>query len=1231
MPPWRGIRGTVDTVCPERSETPMNDTPRTSVEDFRRWRDSYRDGLGSSPLDDVSRLQARLDLTHAHPAGLAQLFASGHAPLSALFRDSAPLRAAGYRLGHVLDDHMARQRTGGVSGLSLAVGIAVWKDGDAVHRAPVLLYPATVKRRPDGDGTDATIAVAGAAGLNRCFATFMRAHHVDLDEDKLLDASAYGEKGPRTSSVFEAISREASQVFPDLRIERSITLGCFMDSGSLFLQDDDRIIDSLSHGASGRPPLDALAGDPDATKTLQGGPLPQYSPFDVDPHGESEIADVDNAVRYAAVLASSDRSLFLDVGDGVDAAASAAAVASRCVAAGKTVLYVPCVSDRSRRFRHIMDSAGMGQLVLDLADDDADGLVDRQLIAAVGFHAGDSSERFDRLADELVGIRSRLTRYLGDLHGTGNRWGVSAYATIEHLAAIAALPGHPSTHVRLSRSSAEALAAHLDEWSGKLRHAGELGEYVVGPDDTPWFGATLTTESEAVTAYRRVDDLLRVILPQAREQIAAVVQSCGFPVPVTASEWDRQVKVLKNLRLVLNVFQPQVFERDVEAMIEATKSKQARRVEGSSMGFWERRRRTKEARSLLRAGAQIEDLHKALVIVSRQARQWRELVPHGGWPVLPAKLDEIITCSDALAANLTALDAVLSTTPSGGDLESTDFTLLEARLKTLHDDRHALDTLPGRCALEAEFKDAGLSELVTDLRSRHVSNDQVDGELRLSWWMTVFEDIVRSSAMISNQDGSALQSASERFQQVDAEHIRSIGPMLRDGALRRLRDLLFSHTQEANQLHTALAGGAHVPFARFRHDHPVLAGAAKPVLVATPPTLVATTPSEPVSDVVILDAASHAPSAELLSVVARSKQIVVLAHGETISSAALSSLTSMLPRVHVPARPTCRSSTLSAFLEEHGYGDVRHDPVAPTSQGTVRLHCVEATGAASPDTGLVESSQAEIDEVVRIIVDRASQSTALPHGYILAVVVLTRTFRAGLAAELRALASRRPALGTFLRHVRLVDIGDVAGARATDVVLSLCYAKTAHGRLIQQFGRLEDDGGDRLLLDSCALARRRLDITASFGVDDLDEDRLHQPGPRLLRGLLGWADKAGDYVEPDPLPSDEESDVLFCDLAQRLRSRGLEAAVGYGISRGTSIPLVVGTPENPHVLAVLTDNADFMGIQSTRERHRLMSDRLRSLGWSVMSVWSVSAFVNPDREVDRILACIGRTASPDAS
>ena len=206
--------------------------------------------------------------------------------------------------------------------------------------------------------------------------------------------------------------------------------------------------------------------------------------------------------------------------------------------------------------------------VLDVSDEHANAALDKQLIAAVGFQPGVATQRFDQLADELVGVRSRLTRYLGDLHGGNDKWNVSAYETIQNLARISVLPTHPATHVRLDESSALSIANDIDTWIGKMERAGELGEYTIGPEDTAWYKASITTEEQAVTAYQRVDDLLRRFLPATREQVARTVQTCGFPVPPTTREWERQVTVLKNLRRVLDVFQPEIFERDISSMIE---------------------------------------------------------------------------------------------------------------------------------------------------------------------------------------------------------------------------------------------------------------------------------------------------------------------------------------------------------------------------------------------------------------------------------------------------------------------------------------------------------------------------------------------------------------------------------------------------------------------------------------------------------------------------------------
>ena len=78
--------------------------------------------------------------------------------------------------------------------------------------------------------------------------------------------------------------------------------------------------------------------------------------------------------------------------------------------------------------------------------------------------------------------------------------------------------------------------------------------------------------------------------------------------------------------------------------------------------------------------------------------------------------------------------------------------------------------------------------------------------------------------------------------------------------------------------------------------------------------------------------------------------------------------------------------------------------------------------------------------------------------------------------------------------------------------------------------------------------------------------------------------------------------------------------MNYGYNRGDRIPLVVGLPDKPYTLAVCTDDTRFMDTASARVRHRFNIEKLEMLGWSVMYVWSVGMFVDPDKEVDRIVA-----------
>ena len=148
---------------------------------------------------------------------------------------------------------------------------------------------------------------------------------------------------------------------------------------------------------------------------------------------------------------------------------------------------------------------------------------------------------------------------------------------------------------------------------------------------------------------------------------------------------------------------------------------------------------------------------------------------------------------------------------------------------------------------------------------------------------------------------------------------------------------------------------------------------------------------------------------------------------------------------------------------------------------------------------------------------------------------------------------------------------------------------------------MESDGGRGMLLDALAVPDRHLDIVSAFTSEDMDDSRLHQDGPKMLKTVLRWAEQLDANAVVRPAVKESGENVLFNDLAQRIRERGLDVAVDYGFDNGIKLPLVVGLKGKPFALAVLTDEAQFMGLQSTRERHRVLLQDIESLGWSARS------------------------------
>ena len=347
------------------------------------------------------------------------------------------------------------------------------------------------------------------------------------------------------------------------------------------------------------------------------------------------------------------------------------------------------------------------------------------------------------------------------------------------------------------------------------------------------------------------------------------------------------------------------------------------------------------------------------------------------------------------------------------------------------------------------------------------------------------------------------------------------------------------------------------------------------------------------------------------------------------SQSAVRELSAVLPVLALRADGSRRDPYLTAFLADHGYAGVLRPVPLPDATPLVHLHETDGTGMPDQLAGLVDSTRQEVDAVVELVLGHA---LVRPEESLAVVAVTARhadAVRDAVLAEVRG----NPALAAFFDAGRpepfvVVDLPNVAGLSRDAVLLSLGLGRTPHHRVRHSFGPVSAPGGDALLLDALGSTRHRLDVVSCFAAGDLDPERLRGPGPRLLADLLAFAERRGagqvdvdrQGVGDDAGAPTVAADRLLLDLAERLWRHGLNVELDHGLPGGVHIPLVVGHPAIPgrFQVAVLTDDEAYVAEPSVRERDRLAADRLESLGWTVVRVWSVAAFLDPQSEVDRV-------------
>lgn len=334
---------------------------------------------------------------------------------------------------------------------------------------------------------------------------------------------------------------------------------------------------------------------------------------------------------------------------------------------------------------------------------------------------------------------------------------------------------------------------------------------------------------------------------------------------------------------------------------------------------------------------------------------------------------------------------------------------------------------------------------------------------------------------------------------------------------------------------------------------------------------------------------------------------------------AFAQLASVLPTLSLTRSYRAGGEDLAELVNRRFYGG-RIDalPWAGSflGHGSLSLDYIEnGTGLPDPDTGAVESVDAEVARVLELVVDHAETRPRES----LMVVSASEKHAVRVMNAVLAKMSTHQALSEFVLGERAEPFAvlpvERAVAQSRDrVVFSLGYGRTPHGRVLSDFGALGRPGGERLLAVAMTRARRSLVIVTCVQPSDLDETRMKH-GAVALAELLG--EIASRRAEP-PLPDD--SDPMLVDLSRRLEARGLRVALGH---RG-KLGLVAA---NGGMCVVVDTDSVFTG-RGLREALRLRPEVLRRLGWHYARVHAFELFTDPDGVADRIAVMVGLAGGP---
>ena len=393
-------------------------------------------------------------------------------------------------------------------------------------------------------------------------------------------------------------------------------------------------------------------------------------------------------------------------------------------------------------------------------------------------------------------------------------------------------------------------------------------------------------------------------------------------------------------------------------------------------------------------------------------------------------------------------------------------------------------------------------------------------------------------------------------------------------------------------------------FAEFSHELMDLV----PCWLASPETVSAVFPMEPVFDLVIFDEASQCYAERAIPAMYRARQVVISGDTQQLPPSSLyqtrwqgeeddepdlevDSLLDLslryLGQISLTGHYRSQFPELIAFSNKHFYGNsLRFIPdISAINQPKPAIHYQYVLGIWEN-----QRNTREAEEVVQLVEE-------LLAGGETSIGIVTLNFQ---QQELIQDLIEQHSKPWLFDNVLLKNLENIQGDERDIIIISVGYAPDINGRVRAQFGLLSMAGGENRLNVAITRAQKAMYIVASFMPEQLDVAHVLNDGPKLLKSFLAFAN---DVSENGYRWTPEKS--LHHNPEWYLNDRLLQLPQLAGmLSKTLPFADLAMREDGRYKGALLTDDNAYFTARSAKDQHVYLPRELQRKGWHYLRVYS---------------------------